>query len=162
MQLLDLVASTRKPARVSAVCLLVAGMGAGSFLLLRGAAPQESAGRPAAITVDYPANGSVFPPEITPSTFLSRDAAIDATAGPVAVSLAVGSRPIHVKSAGEPMQIGEIDPEAVSANNELPKLTREQAAAHTWTPDAATWDTIKKRSAGSPATVAIAGFRGED
>src|ERR1035438_8029484 len=87
MQLLDLVASTRKPARVSAVCLLVAGMGAGSFLLLRGAAPQESVGRPAAITVDYPANGSVFPPEITPSTFLWRDAAIDASAWTGDVSL---------------------------------------------------------------------------
>src|ERR1035441_3605475 len=103
MQLLDLVASTRKPTRVSAVCLLVAGMGAGSFLLLRGAAPQESAGRPAAITVDYPANGSVFPPEITPSTFLWRDPAIDATAWTVDVSFADGAPAIHVKSAGEPI-----------------------------------------------------------
>ena len=162
MQLLDFVASTRKPTRVSAVCLLVAGIGAGSFFLLRAAAPQESAGRPAAITVDYPANGSVFPPEITPPTFLWRDAAVDATAWTIDVTFTDGAPAIHVKSAGEPMHIGEIDPEAVSANNELPKLTREQAAAHTWTPDASAWEAIKRRSAGSPATVAIAGFRGED
>ena len=28
---------------------------------------------PAAITVDYPANGSIFPPEITPPTFIWHD-----------------------------------------------------------------------------------------
>jgi Flp pilus assembly protein TadD len=162
MQLLDLVASTRKPARVSAVCLLAAGMGAGSFILLRGAAPQESAGRLAAITVDYPADGSVFPPEITPPTFLWRDAAADSATWGIDIRFANGAPAIHSKSAGEPMHIGEIDPEAVSAHNELPKLTPQQAAAHTWTPDAATWSAIKERSAGSPATVAITGFRTED
>jgi Flp pilus assembly protein TadD len=60
------------------------------------------------------------------------------------------------------MRIGEIDPEAVSPNNELPKLTPEQAAAHTWIPDASTWEAIKRRSVGSPATVAITGFRDQD
>ena len=162
MRLLDLVASTRKPARVSAVCLLAAGMGAGSFILLRGAAPQESAGRPAAITVDYPADGSVFPPEITPPTFLWRDDAVDAATWGIDISFANGAPAIHAKSAGEAMHIGEIDPQTVSVNNELPKLTAQQAAAHTWTPDAATWSAIKKQSAGAPATVAITGFRGED
>jgi Flp pilus assembly protein TadD len=162
MRLLDLVASTRKPARVSAVCLLVAGMGASSFILLRGAAPQESAGRLAAITVDYPADGSVFPPEITPPTFLWRDASVDAATWGIDIGFANGAAAIHVKSAGEPMHIGEIDPQTVSVNNELPKLTPQQAAAHTWTPDAATWSAIKKQSAGSPATVSITGFHGED
>jgi Flp pilus assembly protein TadD len=161
MQLLDLAASTRKPARVSAVCLLVAGIGASSFILLRGAAPQDS-GRLAAITVDYPANGSVFPSEITPPTFLWRDAAVDATAWSIDLTFPDGAPAIHVKSAGEPMHIGEIDPQTVSANNELPKLTPQQAAAHTWTPDAGTWDAIKKRSAGSPATIVITGYRGEE
>jgi tetratricopeptide (TPR) repeat protein len=33
------------------------------------------------------------------------------------------------------------------------------ASARTWTPDEQTWAAIKKRSAGRPATVAIAGFR---
>jgi hypothetical protein len=59
------VASTRKPARVSAVCLLAAGIGAGSLILLRACRTPGIAGRLAAITVDYPAIGSVFPPEIT-------------------------------------------------------------------------------------------------
>jgi hypothetical protein len=74
-----------------------------------------------------------------------------------------GRRPgIHVKSSGDRMHIGEIDPEAVSRNNEPPKLTPEQAAAHTWTPDAETWAAIKKRSVESPATIVITGFRDAD
>ena len=102
------------------------------------------AGGQPAITVDYPVDGSVFPPEITPPTFLWRDANTNATGWVIDVAFADGSPGIRVKSAGERMRIGEIDPEAVAPSNELPKLTPEQAAAHTWTPDPATWAAIKK------------------
>ena len=162
MQLLDSVALTRKAARISAVCLLAAGISAGSFILLRGAAPQASPGRLAVITLDYPAEGALFPPEITPPTFLWRAAAANVTSWTVDIAFPDGAPVIHVKSSGEAMRIGEIDPEAVSPNNEPPKLTPEQAAAHTWTPDASTWEAIKTHSVGSPATIAITGFRDED
>ena len=143
--------------------LLFAGIaGAGSVLLLRGFGPLQLSGQPPAITVDYPADGSVFPPEITPPTFLWRDAAASATSWAIDISFPDRSRGIHVKASGERMHTGEIDPEAVSRNNELPKLTREQAAAHTWTPDAGTWEAIKKRSVESPANVTITGFGDED
>ena len=56
------------------------------------------------------------------------------------------------------MRIGEIDPRCVSPTNQPPKLTPQQAAAHTWTPDAATWAAIKKQSAAGAATVTISGF----
>ena len=59
--------------------------------------------------------------------------------------------------AGERMSIGEIDPRCVAESNELPKLTPEQAAAHTWKPDAATWTQIKQHSSGRSATVTIKG-----
>ncbi len=134
----------------------------GSFILLRGAAPQASPGRLAVIIVDYPAEGSFFPPEITPPTFLWRDAAANVTSWTIDIAFSDRAPAIHVTSSGEPLRIGEIDPEAVSVNNELPKLTPEQAAAHTWTPDAGTWEAIKRHSVGSPATIAITGFRDED
>jgi Flp pilus assembly protein TadD len=163
VQFPDLAASFRKPARVSTVCLLAAGIaGVGSVILLRGAAPQASPGRLAIITIDYPAEGSCFPPEITPPTFLWRDAAANVTSWTIDVAFPDGAPAIHVQSSGEPLRIGEIDPEAVSANNELPKLTPEQAAAHTWIPDGSTWDAIKRRSVGSQATIAITGFRDAD
>ena len=116
----------------------------------------------AAITVDYPADGSVFPPEITPPTFLWRDTGASATSWAIDITFPDGARGIRVKASADRMHIGEIDPEAVSRNNELPKLTPEQAAARTWTPDAETWAAIKKRSVESPATIVITGFRDAD
>jgi len=116
----------------------------------------------AAITVDYPADGSVFPPEITPPTFLWRDTGASATSWAIDITFPDGARGIRVKPSADRMHIGEIDPEAVSRNNELPKLTPEQAAARTWTPDAETWAAIKRGSVESPATIVITGFRDAD
>ncbi|MGA3027879.1 MAG: hypothetical protein ABSF98_24250, partial [Bryobacteraceae bacterium] len=52
------------------------GVLAGAALLVASAALVErlAAERPAAITVDYPAEGSIFPPDISAPTFLWRDA----------------------------------------------------------------------------------------
>jgi hypothetical protein len=41
-------------------------------------------------------------------------------------------------------------------------LPPEQAAAHTWKPDAETWAAIKKAATERPATVTIAGYRAAD
>jgi Flp pilus assembly protein TadD len=161
-QPMELFALSRKSAQVPAICFLAAGIAGGSFVLLRAAATQTSTPGLAAITVDYPADGSVFPPEITPPTFLWRDAAPDVNSWTLDIAFANGAPAIHVKSAGEPMHIGEIDPEAVSSTNKPPALTPEQAAAHTWTPDAEIWATIKKRSTESPANIVITGFRAGD
>ena len=59
-------------------------------------------------------------------------------------------RRIHAESPGEPLAIGAIDPRCVSSTNELPKLTPEQAAAHTWIPTAEVWEAIKKHSVARP------------
>jgi tetratricopeptide (TPR) repeat protein len=114
-----------------------------------------------AITIDYPEDGSIFPPEITPPAFLWRDAAKGATFWGVDVSFGDGAAAIHATSKGERLRIGKIDPDCVADTNEPPKLTPNLAAAHTWTPDLATWRTIKQHSVASPATVTITGFRSD-
>jgi Flp pilus assembly protein TadD len=114
----------------------------------------------AAITVDYPEEGSIFPPEIIPPTFLWRDASNSASVWTIDVTF-TGSAGIRAKSAGERLRIGEIDPRCVSETNELPKLTPQQAAARTWIPDAATWEEIKRHSTKHPATITITGFQDE-
>jgi tetratricopeptide (TPR) repeat protein len=111
----------------------------------------------ASITIDYPQDGSIFPPDIIPPTFLWRDAGASAKSWRIAIGFADGSRQIHATSRGEPIQIGKIDPRCVSENNKPPSLTPEQAAAHTWTPDAATWAIIKQHSVERPAIVDITG-----
>jgi tetratricopeptide (TPR) repeat protein len=118
--------------------------------------------RPAPITIDYPAEGSIFPPEITAPTFLWRDAAESTRVWLIDVAFADGSAGIQAKSQGERLRIGEIDPRCTAETNELPKLTPQEAAARSWTPDAATWAAIKKHSTERPATVTITGFRDEN
>ncbi len=113
---------------------------------------------PARIAIDYPLNGSVFPPDMTAPTFLWRDSAPHVDSWRIDVSFANGSTEMHLSSKGERMRIGEIDPRCISNTNKLPELTPEQAAAHTWKPDAATWAAIKKQAGAGAATVTISGF----
>jgi len=144
--------------------ILGAALAGGGRLVLRAGAPQDGDGL-APVTVDYPAEGALFPPDMTAPTVLWRDASQAgsgaATRWHIEVSFADGSARIELESAGEAMRLGAIDPRCVSPTNELPKLTPEQAAAHTWKPDPATWATIKQHSVGQAATVTITGWRAE-
>ena len=143
-----------------AAAIAVAGLSAA--LRQNSQAVLAAEGTPATITIDYPLNGSIFPPEITPPTFIWRDAAPSANLWRIAITFADGSEGMHVESRGDGLKIGEIDQRCISANNELPKLTPEQAAAHTWTPDAKAWEKIKRHSAGDPAEVIVTGFSQDD
>ena len=110
------------------------------------------------IVIDYPADGSVFPPDMVAPTFLWRDSAPGAVSWQIDVSFADGSAAIHAAATGERMHIGEIDPRCVAPTNQLPRLTPQQTAARTWIPDPATWAAIKKQSVAGAATVTISGF----
>ncbi|MDR3725928.1 MAG: tetratricopeptide repeat protein [Terracidiphilus sp.] len=111
----------------------------------------------AAVSIDYPEDGSIFPPGITPPTFLWRDAA--ATSWKIDVTFGNNAPAIHAESKGERIHIGAIDPEAVSKSNEPPSLTAQQAASWTWIPDAATWSVIQLHATKQPATLTITGYR---
>jgi Flp pilus assembly protein TadD len=114
----------------------------------------SSENQPAKITIDYPLEGSVFPPEITPPTFLWHDPAESVTRWVVDVSFAGHVDGIRVETSGERMQKGRLDPQAGPGI----ELTPEQASTRTWQPDAETWTKIKRRSVKSPATISITGF----
>ena len=129
--------------------LLLAGFGVASACAQNGTAR---------IVIDYPADGSIFPPDMAAPTFLWRDAAAGAVSWQIDVSFADGSAAIHAAAKGERMHIGEIDPRCVAPTNQLPKLTPQQAAARTWIPDAAIWAAIKKHSVAGAASVTISGF----
>jgi TPR repeat protein len=109
------------------------------------------------ITVDYPEDGSIFPPEITPPTFLWRDGNGSATSWDIDITFEDGFQAIHISTLGERMRIGEIDPRCISETNQPPSLTKQQAEAHTWTPAAELWATIKRHSIEGAATVLITG-----
>ncbi len=124
---------------------------------LPGRASLVASGETTSITIDYPQDGSIFPPDIIPPTFIWRDADASAKTWRIAITFADGSKPIHATSHGEPIQIGKIDPRCVSENNKPPSLTPEQAAAHTWIPDADTWAIIKQHSVEHPAIIELTG-----
>jgi len=109
------------------------------------------------ISIDYPEDGSIFPPGITPPTFIWRDAA--ATSWHIKIAFANQAPAVTAVSTGERMQIGAIDKDCISANNELPKLNAKQAVSWVWKPDAATWEAIQLHSTGKPATISITGYR---
>jgi len=123
---------------------------------------RASLGEPSPITIDYPAQGSVFPPEFPAPTWLWRDASDTATSWEIYIAFSDGFPAIRAEAAGEGMRIGKSDPRCLSATNQPPTLTPEQAAAHAWTPDAATWTTIKQHSVNRPAMVVISGHRRDD
>ncbi len=125
------------------------------------AAQSASAARLAAITIDYPLDGSIFPPELTSPTFIWHDAAESATYWRIDITFADGSARIRAGSAGERLIIGAIDPRCVSSTNDLPKLTPDQASAHTWIPQADVWEAIKRHSVEGSAVVTISGFAGQ-
>src|ERR1035441_9944573 len=128
-------------------------------------APRNQAASPpparavAVIAIDYPEEGSIFPPEITPPTFLWHDSGKGAASWQIDVSFGDGAATIHATSRGERLRIGRIDPDCVADTNEPPQLTPQLAAAHSWTPDPALWQAIKRHSVSRAATVIITGFR---
>jgi len=113
----------------------------------------------AAITVDYPAEGAIFPPEITAPVFRWRDASPKAVSWRLEVSFGGKKKPrIKAVSSGPRPEIGEIDERVVASSNKPPVLTPEEAEGHTWTPDDKTWAEIKKNSVDAPAVITITGF----
>jgi len=112
---------------------------------------------PERITIDYPLNGSVIPPDMASPAFMWRDPAEAAQTWQIEVSFANGAAPMHVNSHGERMKVGEIDKRCISNTNKLPELTAEQAAAHTWKPDAAAWAVIKRQAGSGAVTITISG-----
>jgi len=110
------------------------------------------------IRIDYPLNGTLFPPDIAGPTFIWRDSAQTAQIWAIDVTFAGGAPPLHLSSPGERMIISEIDRRCISDTNKLPELTQEEAEAHTWKPDAATWAAIKRQAGNAAVTLSLHGM----
>jgi Tfp pilus assembly protein PilF len=134
-----------------------------AWKMSRRASPRpRPVGEPRRITVDYPNDGSLFPPDFAPPTWLWRDPDDSATWWEIEARFADGSAPLRMETTGPRMTVGEIDPRAVAATNQPPALTPVQAAARTWVPDDAVWSAIKQHSVRGPATVTFVGHRADD
>ena len=125
----------------------------------RGPASPGNGATASAIVVDYPSEGSLFPLDMIAPLFQWRDGDAAVTAWRIEVTFADRSRAIQLWSAGEKLQLGEMD---TSLTGYVPPtLNEEQQAAHTWRPDPKMWANIKKHSLRGGATVTITGYRKE-
>ncbi|HEX4934219.1 MAG TPA: hypothetical protein VFV33_13610, partial [Gemmatimonadaceae bacterium] len=97
----------------------------------------------AALVVDYPLDGSAFPPDFAAPTVLWHDDT-GATHWRVTLAPAAGAA-IVTEVPGGPKPAGTIDERCVSVTNKLPEPTPYQATARAWRPPAATWAAIRGR-----------------
>jgi len=134
--------------------LLVVGCGEGD-------GPARGGGARTAVRVDYPLEGSVFPPDFTMPTFLWHDDSAEADRWRVVVTFPDGGKPLREISDGPPPPEREADPEAFGPNNGPYEGTPYQRSARSWTPSAETWAEIQRRAVERPATVAFEGFAAE-
>lgn len=121
---------------------------------------RPTAGKPGPLKVDYPLDGSIFPPEFVAPVFLWHESAPEADTWLIDVALAGGAIHLYVLSAGRPPAAGEIDPECIGETNEVYRPTSYQASARSWCPGAEVWAAMKEGSVGDAAAVTIYGFRG--
>ena len=107
----------------------------------------------------YPQDGSVFPPEIVPPTWIWSDATPGVEAWRIDIRGDAEGEPqpfLEVVVPGVPPAIGEIDPAAIAPTNELPAPPPPDHRS--WTPDEATWSSLKAHTKERWATATITGF----
>lgn len=118
---------------------------------------ETSGDRLAAIVVDYPLSGSIFPPEIVAPTFLWHEPDKSSKSWLIRVSFRSSPRHIYCLTRGE-RSASEIDPRAVTETNVF-RESDYQASAKGWTPDERVWAVIKQHSTESDAVVTVYGVR---
>ena len=115
----------------------------------------------AQLTIDYPFNKSIFPPEIVAPTFLWHDPNENSDLGLIDISFQ--DSPYHDYSFTPGKQAkSRIDPRTSNESNNHYKPSDYDLAAKAWTPTADTWNLIKDNSVEKTATVSICGLNRSD
>ncbi len=116
----------------------------------------------ASLTVDYPLDETIFPPDIVPPTFLWHEPTDRAETWLVVVAWSDAAEQIRILVPGSPPEPGRIDPDCIAENNEIYQPTPYQASAKSWTANEEVWARIRQRSVETPARVTILGFRSDN
>ena len=113
------------------------------------------------LTIDYPLDESIFPPEMVPPTFLWHDSAPAADTWLVHVALGDADAGLYVLTPGRPPPPGEIDARCVTKTN-VHEPTPYQRSARSWTPSAGVWAKVRQHSVRRASTVSLFGLRSGD
>jgi len=119
----------------------------------------QEVGRAQPLVVDYPHEGSLFPPEFVAPTFLWHDPVETADTWLVYVRFPVHQNTeLEILVPGPPPPQGAVDPDAFGETNAPYEPTPYQASARSWTPSDTVWKAIKQRGTDAPAEMLIVGF----
>ena len=159
------MAAFARVARLPALCAIVAV----ATLVACGGEDPEAPGRAPSeapgpvdhiVTVDYPRDGSMFPPEFPPPLVLWHDEESGADRWRLRVTFQKEGAPSPTAVTDGPRpQAGPVDPDALGPTNSLYQPTPYQASARSWRPPVDLWETIKRLSVDVPARITIEGFR---
>jgi Flp pilus assembly protein TadD len=117
---------------------------------------------PGGATIDYPKEGSVFPPDFAPPTYLWHDGGKRADRWSVEWVFANGNASLRTSvDAAEP-PAGEIDKRCISVTNELYTPTPYQASALAWRPPRDVWAAVVERAAGGSVAATFTGWNAGD
>lgn len=113
----------------------------------------------AAIAIDYPPQGALFPPEIVAPTILWHDPSTGVTNWLIEISFTATPHRIYVLCNGtRPAPV--IDPECVMPRHAEARDAYAESA-HGWTPDPRVWEIVKAHSVGAGASVTVRGVESE-
>jgi len=140
---------------VSARRVLAAAAAAFLWVVVAGSAPAPA-------KIDYPLDGSIFPPDFAAPTFLWHDGGARADRWRAEWTFVGGAPPLDTPVDAGPPPKGEIDPRCVSVTNALYRPTPYQASALAWRPSNETWAAVKKTAGFGPFVVTFFGWRDGD
>jgi len=110
----------------------------------------------AAIRVDYPQPGTLFPPDFAPPTLLWHDDS-GARSWRVRITFQDGTAPLELIIQPQLYRPGPLDERAVSETNRPPEVPAALAGDRAWRPPAAIWKTIQAHSVKAPAYLTLTG-----
>ena len=118
-----------------------------------GPCPSDPSEGAASLAILDPLDGSVYPPDFTPPTFLWAVSEADTDRYAIDVAFADGSVLQRVVDA-EPPAAARVDERALGGTNEV-YLPSNAERLRAWTPEAHDWAEIQRRSRGAQATVRV-------
>ena len=105
------------------------------------------------VTIVYPFERSVFPPEIVAPTFLWNDQSVAAELWMIAIGFDSSAKRIDVLTNGVSLSASRLDSECIRPNNRW-----EEPLRRAWTPDSGLWQAMKEGSRGRIAHVDMYGI----
>lgn len=114
------------------------------------------------VTIDYPRDGSIFPPDFAAPTILWHDASKQVDRWSISWAFENGGPPLATPVDAGPPPKGEIDPRCVSVTNELYTPTPYQASALAWRPSRDVWAAVTRGAGGGSVVATLAGWREGD